>query len=332
MQKKVQIISDGSQDLSPELSKEKDIEVVPFYVSFDGEHYYKEIEEITVRDFYQQMVDHPDVFPKTSMPSVQDFYEVFEKSVKENIPVICICITAKFSGSLQSATTAKDMILEEYPEAKIAVIDSTFDTVLQGLFVLEACRLRDLGLEYEQITEALLSIRESGRIFFTIGSIEYLKHGGRIGKLAGIAASALKIKPIITLKEGEIFNSGITRSRQKSMQKVVEMTEKYLDEVQAKPGEYSFCIGYGYDYEEAVGFREMLKDLIRERLGIEEIGIYQIGATIGVHTGPYPIGIGIVRHAEVSLRILNVRDRNRRGNPPVLFLSYCSCRSSYMPA
>ena len=99
MQKKVQIISDGSQDLSPELSKEKDIEVVPFYVSFDGEHYYKEIEEITVRDFYQQMVDHPDVFPKTSMPSVQDFYEVFEKSVKENIPVICICITAKFSGS-----------------------------------------------------------------------------------------------------------------------------------------------------------------------------------------------------------------------------------------
>lgn len=191
------------------------------------------------------------------------------------------------------------MILEEYPEAKIAVIDSTFDTVLQGLFVLEACRLRDLGLEYEQITEALLSIRESGRIFFTIGSIDYLKHGGRIGKLAGIAASALKIKPLITLKEGEIFNSGITRSRQKSMQKVVEMTEKYLDEVQAKPGEYSFCIGYGYDYEEAVGFREMLKDLIRERLGIEEIGIYQIGATIGVHTGPYPIGIGIVRHAKV---------------------------------
>ena len=137
----------------------------------------------------------------------------------------------------------KRQILEEYPEAKIAVIDSTFDTVLQGLFVLEACRLRDLGLEYEQITEALLSIRESGRIFFTIGSIDYLKHGGRIGKLAGIAASALKIKPLITLKEGEIFNSGITRSRQKSMQKVVEMTEKYLDEVQAKPGEYSFCIG-----------------------------------------------------------------------------------------
>ena len=299
MQEKIQIISDGSLDLSRELTRERDILVVPFYVSFDGETYLKEGVELDIREFYQRMVDHPDVFPKTSMPSVDDYYQVFLPLAKQDVPMICICITTKFSGSMQSATTARDMILEEYPKARITVIDAEINTVLQGLYVLEACRLRDLGWEYDRMVKRLLAIRESGRIFFTIGNIDYLKHGGRIGKLAGIAASALKIKPLITLKEGEIFNSGITRSRQKSMQKVVEMTEKYLDEVQAKPGEYSFCIGYGYDYEEAVGFREMLKDLIRERLGIEEIGIYQIGATIGVHTGPYPIGIGIVRHAEV---------------------------------
>ena len=297
MQKKVQIISDGSLDLSQELTKEKDIEVVPFYVSFDSETYQKEMVEVGVREFYQEMVDHPTFFPKTSMPSVHDYYEVFEKHAKEKMPVICICITRKFSGSLQSATTAKDMILEEYPDAQITVIDSTVNTVLQGLYVLEACRLRDMGLEYQQIVDALLPIRETGRIFFTIGSIDYLKHGGRIGKLAGIAASALKIKPLITLKEGEIFNSGITRNRLKSMKKVVDMTREYLDEVNAKPGEYSFCIGYGYDYNEALEFREMLKDLVKERLGIDEIGIYQIGATIGVHTGPYPIGIGIIKHA-----------------------------------
>ena len=297
MQKKVQIISDGSLDLSQELTKEKDIEVVPFYVSFDSETYQKEMVEVGVREFYQEMVDHPTVFPKTSMPSVHDYYEVFEKHAKEKMPVICICITKKFSGSLQSATTAKDMILEEYPDAQITVIDSTVNTVLQGLYVLEACRLRDMGLEYQQIVDALLPIRETGRIFFTIGSIDYLKHGGRIGKLAGIAASALKIKPLITLKEGEIFNSGITSNRLKSMKKVVDMTREYLDEVNAKPGEYSFCIGYGYDHNEALEFREMLKDLIKERLGIDEIGIYQIGATIGVHTGPYPIGIGIIKHA-----------------------------------
>ncbi|MFR3250115.1 MAG: DegV family protein [Eisenbergiella sp.] len=298
MQEKVQIISDGSLDLPEELTKEKNIEVVPFYVSFDSEIYKREMKEIGVREFYQEMVDHPDVFPKTSMPSVHDYYEVFQKYAEQNIPMICICITQKFSGSMQSAVTAKDMILEEYPEAKLTVMDCTFNTVLQGMFVLEACRLRDAGLSYEKIVEALLPIRETGRIFFTIGSIDYLKHGGRIGKLAGIAAGALKIKPLITLKEGEIFNSGITRSRQKSMQKVVDMTEKYLDEVGAKPGEYSFCIGFGYDYGEACAFREMLKGLVKERLGIDEIGIYQIGATIGVHTGPYPIGIGILKKAE----------------------------------
>ena len=144
----------------------------------------------------------------------------------------------------------------------------------------------------------LFRSRSSGRIFFTVGSIDYLKHGGRIGKLAGIAGSALKIKPMITLKDGEIHNSGIMRNRVKSMKRVVEMTRDYLDEVNAQPGEYSFCIGFGYDKEEAETFREMLSDMVKERLGIDEIPLYQIGATIGVHTGPYPIGIGIVKRAD----------------------------------
>lgn len=298
MSKKLQIISDGSLDLPRSLTDEKDIRVVPFYVSFDSETYLKEIEELDIREFYQKMVDRPDVFPKTSMPSVDDFYQIFAPLAAEGTPVICICITAKFSGSLQSANTARDMVFEEYPGAKITVIDSEVDTVLQGIYVLEACRLRDMGWEYDRIVERMLKIRESGRIFFTIGNIDYLKHGGRIGKLAGIAGSALKIKPLITLKEGEIFNSGISRNREKSMQKVVDLLRAYLDERNAKPGEYSFAVGFGYDYEEACRFRDSLRDLVRERLGIEEIEIYQIGATIGVHTGPYPIGVGIVRRAD----------------------------------
>ena len=298
MQEKIQIISDGSLDLAREITDAKDIKVVPFYVSFDGETYQKEIDELNVREFYQKMVDHPDVFPKTSMPSVDDYYQVFEPLAKEGIPMICICITTKFSGSMQSATTAKDMLLEDYPDAKITVIDATVNTVLQGLYVLEACRLRDMGWAYDRIVERILAIRESGRIFFTIGNIDYLKHGGRIGKVAGIAGSALKIKPLITLKEGEIFSSGISRNRVKSMQKVVEMLRAYLDEVDAKPGEYSIVIGYGYDYEEACQFKEMVQGIVRERLGIEDVEICQIGATIGVHTGPYPIGVGIIKRAD----------------------------------
>ena len=158
--------------------------------------------------------------------------------------------------------------------------------------------MRDMGWAYEKIASRLLEIRESGRIFFTIGNIDYLKAGGRIGKLVGLAGSALKIKPLITLREGEIHNSGIARNREKSLQKVINMLKEYLDERVAVPGQFSFAIGYGYDYAEACHFKDMLKDLVRERLGIDDITIFQIGATIGVHTGPYPIGVGIMERAD----------------------------------
>ena len=198
------IVSDGSCDLPPEVAAEKNVSVVPFYVSFDEEHYQKEIVEIGVREFYQQMVDNPKVYPKTSMASVQDYADVFLPFVKENIPVICICITAKFSGSVQSAANARDLLLEEYPKAQIAVIDSTVDTVLQGLYVLEAVRMRESGMGYQETVARLEEIKETGRIFFTVGNIEYLKHGGRIGKVASVAGSVLGIRPIITLKQGDL--------------------------------------------------------------------------------------------------------------------------------
>ncbi len=129
--------------------------------------------------------------------------------------------------------------------------------------------------------------------------IDYLETWWTNRKLAGIAAGALGIKPMITVKKkGKSSVAGLARNRIKSMKKVVDMTKNYLDEIDAKPGEYDFCIDYDYDYDEAVRFREMIKDLIKERLGIDEIGIYQIGATIGVHTGPYPLGVGIIKKAD----------------------------------
>lgn len=292
-----QIISDGSCDLPQEIYEKIGIEVVPFYVSFDSENYKKEMVEINVRGFYQQMVDNKGVYPKTSMPAIQDYYEVFEKYAKQGVPVICICITTKFSGSMQSAVNARQMILEEYPQARIEVINSEVNTVLQGIYVLEACRIRDLGYSYEESIARLEAIRSSGRIFFTVGDIEYLKHGGRIGKLAGLAANLLNVKPLITLKEGEIFSSGIARGRKKSLQKVIDLLLEYLKENNANMKEYSLCIGYGYSFEEAEEFRSMALEALKE-YEVTDIPMYQIGATIGVHTGPYPLGFGIVKRAE----------------------------------
>ena len=93
------IITDGSCDLSTERAQELDVSVVPFYVSTDGINHQKEIVELGIRDFYQFMIDNPKVFPKTSMPSIQDYLDVFGPLAKDGIDIICICITTKFSGS-----------------------------------------------------------------------------------------------------------------------------------------------------------------------------------------------------------------------------------------
>ena len=260
--KKYQIITDGSCDLPKELMEEKGVTVVPFYVSFDGEHYLKEVEEMGVSEFYDRMVEDPNTFPKSSLPSVQDYTDVFMPFAAENIAIICICITTKFSGSMQSALSAKELVQESYPDAEITVIDATVNTVLQGLLVLEAVSMKEKGISYEQAVAGIEEIKSTGRIFFTVGNMEYLKHGGRIGKLTGLAGSVLGIKPLITLKEGEIFPSGITRSRKKSMEKILELLDEYLKEFQVDMKEYSITIGYCYDYEEAVEFRKKLMNFM----------------------------------------------------------------------
>ena len=291
------IISDGSCDLPQELVKEKNITVVPFYVSFDDENYLRENVDIGIRDFYQQMVERKGVYPKSSMPSTQDYVEVFMPYAKDGIPVICICITTKFSGSMQSAVNARSIVEESCPEARITVIDARINTVLQGLYVLEAVKLRDSGMEYDAVVKRLEEMRSSGRIFFTVGDMEYLKHGGRIGKVSAVAGSVLGIRPVITLKDGEIFPSGIGRGRKRTTEKAIELLLDYLDKSSLGIGSYSIAIGYGYDYEEAVEFRERALEALHGKgyeISREEIPLYQIGATISVHTGPYPLGFGII--------------------------------------
>ncbi len=296
---KYQIISDSSCDLTLEMAEQLKVKIVPFYVSFDDKNYKKEIVEIGVEEFYRKMADNPKVFPKSSLPSVQDYVDTFLPFVKENTAIICICITTKFSGSFQAANNAKEIIKESYPEAEITVIDATVNTVLQGIFVREAARMQQNGLKYEEVIANLERIKSSGRIFFTIGNIDYLKHGGRIGKLAGIAAGTLNLKPIITLKEGEIFPSGISRSRAKSKQKVIDLLLEYLEERKEPLNDYNIVVGFGLDRKEAEEFKEQVCQALEVKYGKTEIGIYQIGATIGVHTGPLPIGIGIMQRYDV---------------------------------
>ena len=134
--------------------------MIPFYVSFDGTHYRKELEEIGIREFYEKMVEKKGVYPKSSLPSVQDYLDVFLPLAKENIPMLVICNSTKLSGSMQSALSARQLVLEDYPDARIRVIDSTYCTVLQGLLALEAASMQERGAG---LTRRLTGSRRSGR-------------------------------------------------------------------------------------------------------------------------------------------------------------------------
>ncbi len=294
------IISDGSCDLPEELTREKGIHVVPFYVTMDDKNYIKENVEISKSDFYKWMVEHKGQFPKSSMPPTSDFLSAFEEAAKAGEDVICITITRKFSSCYEVALAAKALLKDEYPDIKVEVIDSTVDTVLQGLVVLELCKLRDAGFDFEESVKRLREILPTGRIFFTVGNLDYLRAGGRIGKLAGMAGALLGIRPLITLKEGEIFPSGITRSRKKSMDMVGKLAEKYVTETFVSPDEYVADIGYGYDYDEGVLFRDVIAERLLSVGHKVDLPIYHIGAAISVHTGPYPLGFSLVKKAKLD--------------------------------
>lgn len=297
MNEQFQIISDGSCDLPPELTAKKQIRVIPFYVSFDGTNYRKELEEIGIREFYQEMVNRKGVYPRSSLPSVQDYMDAFLPYAKAGIPMLVLCISTKLSGSMQSALSARELILEDYPDAKVRVIDTTLCTVLQGLLVLEAAAMQERGAGFEETAERIEAIKSTGRIFFTVGNLEYLQAGGRIGRVAGIAGSLLGIRPVITMKEGEIFPSGISRSRRKTLEKTMELLRDCLQACGGAVKKYSLAAGFGYDREEAEEYRRLVVERLGGLISLEELPLYQIGATIGVHTGPYPLGLGILERA-----------------------------------
>lgn len=290
------IVSDSSCDLPESYVQTEQVEIVSFYLSFDGEEYYREGKEISIPEFYQRMAENPDCFPKTSMPSIQDYVDAFLSFVKKGLPVLCICLSRKLSGSLQAAVNAKQVVEERFQGARIEVVDSCLATALQGMLVKNAVEMRNAGKTLDEAAEALRSLRQSGHIFFTTDDLKYLEHGGRIGKVASVAGSVLKIKPLIQFYDGEVGSAELCRGRKKSLQKIIDKMESYIQDLKIEPEDYFLVTGVGLWVPEYDEFKMRL----RERLGtsgfrVREWEDIQIGATIGVHTGPYPLGAGLLR-------------------------------------
>lgn len=289
-----QLFSDSSCDLPENLLQEYKINIIPFYVSFDQENYYKENIDITKEDFYETLTSKK-IYAKTSLPSVQDYIAMFRPTLKEGHDILCLCLTQKFSGSYQSALNAKHILEEQYPESNISIIDSIQATAGQGLLLLQIASMREAGLSLEEATHKADIIKATARIMFTTNTLEYLHKGRRIGKVISLARDMLELKPLILLMNAELIPYSNIRGRKKSLDKVFEMVTEYFYDTGMNPDEYEFCIANATTIEDAHYLEKKIETYLNRKLTYP---IFQIGVTIGTYTGPGAIGICFVKRYE----------------------------------
>lgn len=289
--KDYQIFSDSSCDLPSDLLNKHAIRLIPFYVSFDQDTYYKEHIDISIEEFYEKL-SGKNVYSTTSMPTVQDYISSFKKALSDGLDVLCLCLTHKFSGSYQSAMNAKSILEEQYPDSTIEVIDSIQATAGQGLLLLQTAYMKEAGYSLEEVTEIINKLKYTARIMFTVDTLDYLAKGRRIGKVVSLAGTMLDIKPLIQLKDAELIPYSQVRGRKKSLEKIFEMTKEYFITSGENPQDYDFCIVNATTTEDALLLQDKLEDFLGSKLTYP---IFQIGVTIGTYCGPGSIGICFVK-------------------------------------
>ena len=282
------IVSDSSCDFEPNLAKEQDITLIPFYITLDGTNYFKEGVDLQKDEFYKRLVTE-NAYPKTSLPSPQDYIDAYRPILESGFDIFSLTITSKFSGSYQSAHTAANTLLEEFPDRKISIVDSFQVAFGQNLILWEAIARRNGGVSLEQTTKDIKTMSESSVLFFTLETLEYLKKGGRIGKGAALIGGVLGLKPVLQLKDGELHPRSKVRGKKKAIANVIDHALEYIGN---NKDDYLFVVGHTANPTESEAFRKELE----ENHGIKtSYPLINAGATIGSHIGPGGVGVAIVK-------------------------------------
>ncbi len=275
------ITTDSTVDLPKEFLQEKDIKILPLSYIIDGATY-KDMEGLSHKEFFERI--RQGAMPTTSQVNPDEAREAFEPAVKEGKEILHIGFSSGLSGSYNSARMAAEELMEEYPEAKIVVIDSLCASMGEGLLLYKAIELKEQGKSIDEIAAWV----EENKLHIchnvTVDDLFHLHRGGRVSKATAVLGTMVKIKPIIHVDdEGKLIVIGKERGRRKSLINLVERMEKQV-------GDYKndiVMIVHGDCEEDA----EFVKNLVEERLGIHKFMINGIGTVIGSHTGPGVVGL-----------------------------------------
>ena len=275
---KIALITDSACDLDLNTLKENNINLLPLRIIYSNGDYRDRI-DITPQEVYDNLENE---VPKTSLPSAQETEEILTKLETEGYThVICISISSGLSGSFNAIRLA----LEDHPKLTSFVYDSKILAYPQGEIVLEVAKLIKEGKSYEEIIKEIPEIRKRVIGYFTINTLEYLKRGGRIGRLAGTVGELLNLKPIITTDEdGVYYNVAKVRGRKQSLSKMTELLKGYLAKNKCE-----VAILHAGCEDEAIKYMNSLKDLTN----IVSIKIAEISPALGIHGGPGLIGFSV---------------------------------------
>ncbi len=207
----VKVVTDSLSDITSDIADELGITVVPLYVRF-GEEVYRDRVEMTTEEFYHRLV-HDANFPTTTQPTPNDFIDVYNKLAKETDAILVITLSSKLSGTYQSALQAKDMF---EGEVRIEVIDSLTVAMGLGLIVISAAKAAQAGANLDELADLVRKAMARSHLVAYFDTLKYLAKGGRIGKAQGLLGAMVAIKPILTVKDGEMSEKTKLRSRSRA--------------------------------------------------------------------------------------------------------------------
>jgi len=274
--KPIKFVTDSTADIPPELLKKYDIRIAPIAIQFDKETF-DEGHGLTRDEFFRRI--DAGVFPKTSQPPAGAFAAIYRDLAKEASSIISINITSAHSGTVQSATLAKEMV----PEADVEVVDSQAISMGTGFQVLAAARAAEQGRSKEEILGMVRGMIGRMHHYLCLDTLKYLEMGGRVSSFQSMFASLLNVKAILTVKDGALSPYGRVRTRSKSIERLIEIAEAAL----GRGDPVRLAIMHTRAETEA----RQVADALKSRLDVREMFLGELALSLTVHAGPGLVGV-----------------------------------------
>ena len=274
------IVSDSGCDFTKEEACRHNIDIIPFYITYDQSTFLKEGVDITKEEYYRRLIEEKNLYPKTAQPSPRDYIDLYTPHLEAGRDILSLTISSKLSGTYNSATLAADTLKEDYPDRKIMVIDSLNVATGEGLLLREIIRMRNNGYSLTEAAEIAEEIKKTIRIYFTLESLEYLRRGGRVGPTTALVGGILGLRPILHIVDGGVDQLDSVRGKKKVLSLIEEgITAALKDDAE----NVNISIGHILKEDDALA----IKAGIETSLGVKITNpIAEVGVTVGTHAGP----------------------------------------------